>query len=95
MRLRSRHAGLAAAGGLLAALALGVALGAHSYSNDGAASPAVLNHIGARNDEAAVVAAARMKAESEASAAATDARLRAAEAADGDVASVPNAETAR
>lgn len=40
-----------------------------------AAPPVVLEQIGERNDEAARIAAAQMKAESEAAAAAADARM--------------------
>jgi hypothetical protein len=90
----SRRTQLAVGGGLLAALALGLALAPRNYS-DGPASPAVLNHIGAKNEEAAVTAAARMKAESEATTVAADARRRAAEAAAEDPNLIEAAKAAR
>jgi hypothetical protein len=88
----SRRMQLAVGAGLLAALALGLAFGARTYSDDGAAPPAVLNHIAAKNEDAAVTAAARMKAESEATAAAADARRAANEAAAEAPNPVENAE---
>lgn len=77
-----RRAQLAVAAGLLAALMLGLALGSRFDSGDDTASPAVLNHIAAKNQEAAITSAARMKAESEATTAAADARIEAEEAAE-------------
>lgn len=81
MTRRSRRTQMVIGGGLLAAVAIGLALSAQRLSSDNPASPAVLNRIAAKNDEAAATAAARMKSESEASAAAADARRRASEVA--------------
>lgn len=74
-RLGRRQVALAAAG--LAAAALVLAFGGER--EPGPASTEALNAVAARNEDAAIAAAARMKAESEASARATDARLRRSE----------------
>lgn len=60
------------AGGLLVAVILGVALG--SGGDETPAPPAVLNRIATKNENAAIEAAARMKAQSEAASRAADAR---------------------
>jgi hypothetical protein len=76
-----RHGGtwLAAAGGLVALLAVGTAVVGGREPTP--APPETLARIAERNQDAAIAAAARMKAESEASARATDARLDAADTA--------------
>ena len=68
---------LVAGAAFLGALAAGLIVGTRAFPDRGPASPEELNRIAARNEEAATVAAARMKSESEAAASATDARLRA------------------
>ena len=74
-----RRARVAAAVGILAALAVGVAVGGGAY-RERPAPPEVLERIAAKNREAATVAAANMKADSQVATAAADARLRATEA---------------
>jgi hypothetical protein len=77
-RVRLGRRGKVAAGaGLVTALVAGLVIGARALPDRGAASPAALNRIAARNQEAATTAAAHMKSESEVAASATDARLRA------------------
>ena len=66
----------AAGAGLAAALFIGLMLGGRAYPDRGAASAAELNRIAAKNQEAAIIAAAHMKSESEEAASATDARLQ-------------------
>ena len=68
-----------AGAGLLVAIILGVALG--GGGDETPAPPAVLNHIADKNEDAAINAAARFKAESEETTRAADARLDAADAA--------------
>ena len=68
---------LVAGAAFLCALAAGLIVGTRAFPDRGPASSAELNRIAARNEEAATVAAARMKSESEAAASATDARLHA------------------
>ena len=75
----TRTAWLAAGGGLVVAVALGVALGDWN-DEDGHASPAALNRIADKNEDAAIEAAARFKAESQATVRAADARLNASSA---------------
>lgn len=79
--MKRRISGRALAGGGLA-LALAVAIGASLAPNlrgdPPGASPATLKRIAQKNDRAAMEAGARMRAESEAAARATDA-LRAAQ----------------
>ena len=82
----TRRSWILAGAGLFVALVLGVALG--SGGDETPASPAVLNHIAGKNEDAATEAAARMKAESEAASEAADSRQDVAD----EVAS--NAETA-
>ncbi len=78
----TRRQWLLAAGGLVAALLLGVALG--SGGDETPAPPAVLDRIADKNEDAAVNAAARMKVESEAATRAADARIESeAEASEG------------
>jgi hypothetical protein len=72
-----RRGRLAAGAGLLVALAVGLVAGTRAFPDRRPASPAVLNRIAARNQEAATTAAAHMKSESELAASAADARLRA------------------
>ena len=72
-----RRGKLAAGAGLVAALVAGLVVGTRALPDRGSASPAMLNRIAARNQEAATAAAAHMKSESEAAASATDARLHA------------------
>ena len=72
-----RRGRLAAGVGLVAALLVGLVVGTRAYPDRGPASPAMLNRIAAKNQEAATVAAAHMKSESEAAASATAARLHA------------------
>jgi hypothetical protein len=72
-----RRGKLAAGVGLAVALVVGLLVGSRAYPDRGPASPAVLNRIATRNQEAAIVAAAHMKSESEAATSAVDARLRA------------------
>jgi len=79
MKRRISRAPLAGAALLAALVALGAVLG--SGRDQRPAPPEALARIAARNQDAAVAAAARMKAESEASARATDARLDEADAA--------------
>jgi len=79
MKRRISRAPVAGAAVLAALVALGVAFGGRGEPR--AAPPEALARIAARNQDAAVAAAARMKAESETSARATDARLDAADAA--------------
>ena len=74
-----RQTTLAAGAGLLVAVILGIALGASREQTP--ASPAVLNRIADKNEDAAIDAAARMKAESQATTRAADARIEANEAA--------------
>lgn len=76
-----RHGGtwLAIAGFFLAVLAVGTAV--LGGGEPPPAPPETLARIAERNQDAAIAAAARMKAESEASARATDARLDAADTA--------------
>jgi hypothetical protein len=77
-RARLDHRGkLAVGAGVVAALVAGLFIGARALPDRGAASPAALNRIAARNQEAATTAAAHMKSESELAASAADARLRA------------------
>lgn len=73
----NRRAGLAAAG-LVVLLALGLAL--RGGDDPPPASPAALSAVAAKNADAAVAAAARMKAESKAATRAADARVRRSEA---------------
>lgn len=73
-RLTRRNLILAGAG-LFVAVLLGLALG--SGGDETPPSPAVLNRIAEKNDDAATEAAARMKAESEAATRAADARIQA------------------
>ena len=75
----SRRAWALGGGGLVVAVILGVALG--SGGDETPASPAVLNRIADKNEDAAVEAAARMKAESEAASRAADARADTADEA--------------
>jgi hypothetical protein len=75
----SRRSLLLAVSGLFVAVLLGVALG--SGGDETPAPPAVLNRIAHKNENAAIEAAARMKAESEAASRAADARQDAADAA--------------
>ena len=82
----TRRSWILAGAGLFVALVLGVALG--SGGDETPASPAVLNHIAGKNEDAATEAAARMKAESEAASEAADSRQDVAD----EVSS--NAETA-
>ena len=78
--LKRRPAAMIAAGGGIALLLL-VAVSVIDLGGDPPpASPEELERVAARNRDAAIEAAARMKAESEASTRAADARLRAAEA---------------
>jgi hypothetical protein len=72
-----RRGKLAAGAGLVTALAVGLFVGNRAFPDRGPASSEVLNRIAARNQEAAIVAAARMKSESEAATSAADARRRA------------------
>jgi hypothetical protein len=76
-----RHGGtwLAIAGGFVALAAVATAVVGGRETPP--APPETLARIAERNQDAAVAAAARMKAESEASARATDARLDAADTA--------------
>lgn len=69
----NRRAWLVAFVGLLAALVIGVSLGS-TGGDRSSAPPAVLNHIGDRNQDAAVDAAARMKAKSDATSRAAEVR---------------------
>jgi hypothetical protein len=78
--LKRRPAAVIAAGGGIAAVLLLVASVVDLGGDPPPASPEVLERVAARNRDAAIEAAARMKAESEASTRAADARLRAAEA---------------
>jgi hypothetical protein len=81
-RTRSgRRATLAGIGGLLLALAAAVVIARGSGGHDGPASPATLDRIAAKNEDAAAEAAARLKAESAAAARAADARRASADAA--------------
>ena len=73
----TRRSWILAGAGLFVAIVLGVALG--SGGDETPASPAVLNHIAGKNEDAATQAAARMKAESEAASEAADARQDAAD----------------
>ena len=75
----NRQTSILLGAGLFVAVILGIALG--SGGDETPASPAVLNHIANKNEDAAIDAAARMKAESEAVTRATEARLEANEAA--------------
>ena len=75
----SRRTWILAGAGLFVAVLLGVALG--SGGDETPASPAVLNHIADKNEDAATNAAARMKTDSEAAARAADARADAIDAA--------------
>ena len=75
----SRRTWILAGAGLFVAILVGVALG--SSGDETPASPAVLNYIADKNEDAATGAAARMKAESEAAARAADARADAIDAA--------------
>ena len=68
----TRRSWILAGAGLFVAILLGVALG--SGGDETPASPAMLNRIADRNQDAAIDAAARMKAESEESSRAADAR---------------------
>jgi hypothetical protein len=81
----TRRSWILAGAGLFVALVLGIALG--SGGDETPASPAVLNHIAGKNEDAATEAAARMKAKSETASEAADARQDVAD----DVAS--NAES--
>ena len=74
----SRRTWILAGAGLFVAILLGVALG--SGGDETPASPAVLNHIADKNEDAATNAAARMKVDSEAAARAADARADAVDA---------------
>jgi hypothetical protein len=74
----NRRAGLIAFFGLLAALVIGVSLGS-TGGDSSSAPPAVLNHIAHKNQDAAVDAAARMKAKSDATSRAAEARANAIE----------------
>jgi hypothetical protein len=78
--LKRRPAAVIAAGGGLAVLLLLVASVVDLGGDPPAASTEELERVAARNRDAAIDAAARMKAESEASTRAADARLRAVEA---------------
>lgn len=80
MRRPDRRTWLLAGGGLLVAIVLGVALG--SGGDETPAPPAVLNRIADKNEDAAMEAAARMKAESDAASQVADARADANDAAD-------------
>jgi hypothetical protein len=71
---RALIAGLAA---FLAVLALGLALNDGGGDDDASASSAALDRIAAKNREAAVDSAARLKAESGATAASADMRIAA------------------
>ena len=75
----SRRNWVLAAVGVLVAAMLGVLLA--RGSGETPASPAVLNRIADKNEEAAINAAARFKAESQATTRAADARVDAADAA--------------
>ena len=79
MRRPSRQAWLLGGGGLVLAVILGVALG--RGGDETPASPAVLNRIADKNEDAAIEAAARMKADSEAASRAADARAASADEA--------------
>ena len=78
--LKRRPAFIIAAGGGIAAVLLLAASLIDLGGDPAPASAEELERVAARNREAAIDAAARMKAESEASTRAADARLRAAEA---------------
>ena len=78
--LKRRPAAIIAAGGGIALLLLLAASVVDLGGDPPPASAEVLERVAARNRHAAIEAAARMKAESEASTRAADARLRAAEA---------------
>ena len=80
-RRPTRRILLASGAGLFVALLLGTALGRRD-SDAPPAAPAVLSHIAHKNRDAAIEAAARMKAESEAAARASDARQDQADAAE-------------
>jgi len=71
---RALIAGLAA---FLAVLALGLTLNGGGGGDDASASSAALDRIAAKNREAAVDSAARLKSESDATAAAADRRIAA------------------
>jgi hypothetical protein len=71
----SRRNFILAGAGLFVAVLLGLALG--SGGDETPASPAVLNRIAEKNDDAATNAAARMKIESETATRAADARIEA------------------
>jgi hypothetical protein len=77
--LKRRPAVMIAAGGGIAAVLLLVVSVVDLGGDPPPASSEVLERVAARNREAAIDAAARMRAESEASTRAADARLRAAE----------------
>lgn len=74
----SRRNWILAGAGLLVAIILGIAIG--SGGDETPASPAVLNRIADKNEDAAINAAAQFKAESQATTRAADARLEANEA---------------
>lgn len=74
-----RRAGILGGAGLLVAALLAAAL--VGGREQAPASPAVLDRIAEKNDDAATEAAARLKAESAASTRAADARLAAKEGA--------------
>lgn len=78
--LKRRPAAVIAACGGIAAVLLVVASVVDLGGDPPPASTEVLERVAARNRDAAIDAAARMKAESEVSTRAADARLRAAEA---------------
>ena len=69
----NRRAWLLAFVGLLAALVIGISLGS-GRGDRASAPPAVLNHIGDKNQDAAVDAAARLKARSDATSRAAEVR---------------------
>ena len=78
-RLGLSRRGLAGGLALLAALVVGAALAPDLSPEASGAPPAVLNRIAQKNERAASEAAARMRAESEATARAVDSRRAAAE----------------
>lgn len=74
----SRRQGAVAVAGLVAALGLALALGGEREPPP--ASTAALNAVAARNEDAAIQAASRMRAESKAAAHAADARQQRSDA---------------
>ena len=79
MRRFTRRTWILAAIGLVVAVIVGVSLG--GQGDETPATPAVLNHIAHKNRDATVEAAAKMKADSEVTARAADARANAADMA--------------